>query len=402
MQSLSSNPLVLDLLAALLGVSVGSFLNVLALRSLAEKSLFIPRSQCLECKAPIRIFDLIPVVSYFLLKGKCRDCHKPISWQYPFVEIFTAIAFVVVLRYFGWTIEGLAMLIFSSTLIALCVTDFREKLLPHEITYPSMLLGIFYSAAHKQDLLGTMAGIGASYIIFDFLAFYGLKFYIWLHGRDGAEEEEEKEEDDAQIDGVFDIKDDPEEDFEVMGGGDAVLAAVISAWLGWERLVVALIFGFLFGAVMGCIYLLVEMRRQRILHECIKPALLGAGLAGGFLLLAGIGWCVSAEETRSRLAEYLPQLSALAAGAGVVGALIGIIATGSKVSKPFPFGPALAGGAAVAMFYNFLPPMMNGPVVDPMTPAPLSAPSTSKSPGARSTTTANPPQRVGKDSDFDW
>lgn len=349
MQSLSSNPLVMDVLAALLGVSIGSFLNVLALRSLAEKSLFVPRSQCPQCKAPIRIYDLIPVFSYCLLKGKCRDCAKPISWQYPFVEVFTSIAFVVVLRVFGWSIEGLAMLIFSSTLIALCITDFREKLLPHEITYPSMLLGIFYSAAHRQDLLGTMAGIGASYIIFDFLAFYGLKFYIWLHSRDGDEEEEEKEEDDAQIDGVFDIKEEPLEDFEVMGGGDAVLAAVISAWLGWERLTVGLIFGFLFGAVMGCVYLIIEMKKQRILHECVKPALLGASLSGGLLFATGLGWCI---YSGNKPMDFMSQLLALAGGAGVIGSIIGIITTGSKVSKPFPFGPALAAGAAVAMFYN--------------------------------------------------
>lgn len=363
----------MDLLAALLGVSVGSFLNVLAMRSLEEISLFIPRSRCPQCKNPIRIFDLIPVVSYFLLKGRCRSCSKPISWHYPFVEVFTSLTFVVVLRYFGWSLEGLAMLIFASSLIALCITDFREKLLPHEITYPSMLLGIFYSAAHRQDLLGTMAGIGASYIIFDFLAFYGLKFYIWIHSRD-PEEEEEKEEDDAQIDGVFDIKEEPLEEFEVMGGGDAVLAAVISAWLGWERLVVALIFGFLFGAMMGCIYLLIEMRKQQILHECVKPAAIGAVLSGGFLLATGIVWCtVSGNEVKM----FAPQLASLTLGAGGIGALIGVIWTGSKVSKPFPFGPALAAGAAIAMFYN-----------------PLK--------GITNTNTGTTPHQTGSDTDFNW
>ena len=74
------------------------------------------------------------------------------------------------------------MIFFACTLIAITVTDFKEKLIPHEITYPSMLIGIAFSALVRQDLLGAMAGIGASYILFDFLAFYGLKVYLHMHG----------------------------------------------------------------------------------------------------------------------------------------------------------------------------------------------------------------------------
>jgi prepilin signal peptidase PulO-like enzyme (type II secretory pathway) len=249
------------------------------------------------------------------------------------------------------------MAFFACTLIAVCVTDFREKLIPHDITYPSMLLGILFSATVRHDALGTMAGIGASYILFDFLAFYGLKIYFLFNKEEpklakknvDLEEKSAPAERDEVIDQNFALAtpQDEEDDFEVMGGGDAVLSAVISAWLGWQRLILALLMGFLIGTLMGAFYLIIEMKKEKMLKRCIKPmviSMLGCiALTQSFLIILST---LTTQPFTSM--PWAP----VAIGAAVIGAILGIIIAGSHVSKPFPFGPALAAGAAVAMFYN--------------------------------------------------
>lgn len=339
------------IVAFILGLSVGSFLNVLALRSLEEKSLFTPASSCPHCGHLLGVLDLVPIVSYLVLKGRCRYCKQRIWWHYPVVELLAGIVFVVMLAKFGLSWEGLAMTIFACTLIAICITDFKAKLIPHEITYPSMLLGIFYSAAVRHDALGTLAGIGVSYILFDFLAFYGLKLYIAIHKypTDRAHGELKVEGMDAmddELDRNFEFKEgEPEEEIEVMGGGDAVLSAVISAWLGWQKLAIALVFGFLVGTLMGCVYLIAELHRRHMLKQCVAPSLFGALIALGLVELL---LCVIALLTHVPFIE-MPWLT-FGAIAIMTGALVGVISVGSRVSRPFPFGPALAAGAFIAMF----------------------------------------------------
>ncbi len=370
-----------DALAAAIGLCAGSFVNVLALRSLKEQSLLWPPSSCPSCDHRIQFYDLIPVVSYFMLNGKCRHCRAPISWVYPFVEAFTACTFVVLLHLYGPNFNAaygyptfmdygnlIGMAIFSCTLIAICITDFREKLIPHEITYPSMLLGIAYSGIVHNDMSGALIGIGISYILFDFLAFYGLKFYIWRYGDpDDPEERRKTILLDRDREGLFETGPDPDrhihhtlyhgdrrnrpsgeeddEEFTVMGGGDAVLSAVMASWLGFQALGVALLVGFLVGTLMGSIYLFYEMYKAKILKECIRPALfymvIVVSLVEGMLLFMKY-------LSQGSVMLQLPflQLGILAA---LGGAMLGVLKSGHQVQKPFPFGPALAVGAVVAM-----------------------------------------------------
>jgi prepilin signal peptidase PulO-like enzyme (type II secretory pathway) len=341
----------LELWSAFFGLLVGSFLNVLALRSLSGESLISPFSNCPKCKHRLGVLELIPVVSYFCLGGRCRHCKEKISWHYPLVEIATAGLFAAIVHQFAQPIFAscpeheittIAMLIFASVLIAVTVTDFREKLIPHEITYPSIIAGLLFSSWVRHDLLGALAGVGVSYILFDFIAFYGLKVYFWRHPElkeDTPPEETPKdktktaetktaetktaetktteikkdetkaagpktpeiEEIDDEIDRSFGIirqeaktlpesatMDEDEEPFEVMGGGDAVLSAVLAAWLGWEKLVVALVIGFMVGAIMGACYLVHELIKQKRIDQVRTPALLGFLIAGGPVALAVI------------------------------------------------------------------------------------------------------------------
>ncbi len=339
-----------EILVFVLGLCVGSFLNVLALRTLEGKSIVWPPSACSGCGKRIAAFDNVPVLSFLLLKGRCRACQAPISWQYPLVELTTAVALVAVTSTFGFTMYALGMAVFVCTLIAVTVTDFREKLIPHDITYPSMLIGIGFSAYVRNDLLGAMAGVGASYIIFDFLAHYGLKLYMAVYA--SKDKDSAAEPSDPVLDGALDLPGEEAsaremDEFEVMGGGDAVLSAVISAWLGWQRLVVALLVGFVVGTVMGTIYLIAEMRKANILHQCYRPAAAGAIL--GFALLS-LPLIVVGLSMGLSLGE-LPWPYLGASGA-MAGCLLGIVSVGTKVSKPFPFGPALAAGGAAAIFWN--------------------------------------------------
>lgn len=347
--SISESPAALYSLTFLVGACVGSFLNVLAIRSLAEKNLLMPPSSCPECDTRLGPFELIPIVSYFLLGGKCKHCKKKISWQYPAVELFTALWFMIVVWRFGLSPEGLGMLYFSSVLIAVTVTDFREKLIPHEITYPSILLGIMFSGLVRNDLIGTMAGIGGSYILFDFIAFYGLKLYPVLHPevkemQQAAEQEEEEE--DTGIDNALGVGPEPEdEEFEVMGGGDAVLAALVSAWLGWERLVITIMLGFIFGALLGGFYLAGEMKKAGILGHCIKRGLICFSIFG----IIGAALFYSLARISSQSIWEMQWAVAIAIFA-IAGGFVGFIWAGKRVSRPFPFGPALALAAGVSMF----------------------------------------------------
>jgi prepilin signal peptidase PulO-like enzyme (type II secretory pathway) len=398
---------VLDLLALVFGLLVGSYLNVVALRTLAEQSIVFPASHCPRCKQPIAPWDNIPVLSWFILAGKCRNCRGPIHWQYPLVEAFTGFTFVALERCFldinhspfnspywnhllgaymdaaqqmtldsvwknagAWIITQTSLIgneqllwllaggiFLACTLIAVTVTDFREKLIPHDITYPSMLVGILFSAIVRHDLLGAMAGIGASYILFDFIAFYGLKIYLATHGADEPGRKRRLRRrlpprrrrrlsrllrwrvDLASLEVSGD-----EEPVEVMGGGDAVLSAVMAAYLGWQLLSIALIFGFVIGTFMGLVLLINEMRKANLLHKCARIS--GIGILIGATVFGCLGALLDRTVGMGATAITIPMCILGAAG----GALLGLVSVGTRVSKPYPFGPALAAGGFIAIF----------------------------------------------------
>lgn len=374
---------IVDLMAVVLGLNVGSFLNVLALRSLANESAIWPGSHCSKCKHSLSFIDTVPVLSYFMLGRRCRHCGEKIHWQYPVVEVFTALVFLAIERTFltgnilyDPTVSGglwaqittasqlhtpqsislpvdtrigltVGLVLFACTLIAVTITDFREKLIPHEITYPSMIFGLIFSA-WRGDLLGAMVGIGASYMLFDYLAFYGLKLYNRWHGDENAEKDLQGDAEDALDESRIAQSNKDEEPMEVMGGGDAVLSAVMSAYLGWQLLLVALMCGFLAGTGMGLLLLFSEMKKAGLLNQCARRAglfaLCGGALAG--ILALGLVYLFGTDQRQVSVLSALP----LATVGAITGAMIGIVTVGTRVSKPFPFGPALALGGMIALF----------------------------------------------------
>lgn len=217
---------LLGVYATLLGLIVGSYLNVVIYRLPRGISTVTPRSRCPECGAAIRAVDNVPVVSYLLLGGRCRACRARISWRYPLLEAATSALFLASFLRFGVSFEAPAAALFCALLVALAMIDFDHMILPDALTYPAIALGIllqpFLSWARLWDgPWGAMAGaalgalLGAGILLAVWAAWYLIR----------------RE--------------------EGMGLGDAKMLAAIGAFLGWKGVLVSLFFAALSGSVVG-------------------------------------------------------------------------------------------------------------------------------------------------------
>lgn len=237
---MSAGVVMLLVFAGLLGLAIGSFLNVVVYRVPAGRSL-TPDSACPKCGIAIRKRDNIPVLSWLLLRGRCRGCQEPISPRYPLVEAFTAVAFVLVTARFGpaaieastpadavaGSLELVAFLVLTAVSIALALIDLDTRRLPNVIVLPSLLAGIVLlgaAALVRGDLWALVgAGIGGA-------ALFALYFILaFASGGRG------------------------------MGMGDVKLAAVLGLYLGflgWGQLWVGAFAAFLFGGVFGLVLML--------------------------------------------------------------------------------------------------------------------------------------------------
>lgn len=133
--------------AAILGLLIGSFLNVVIHRVPLGESIVFPGSRCPNCETNIRPFDNIPVISFLLLRGRCRNCGHQISWRYPAVELLTAVAFVAIIFKTGATWEAGLEMIFAAMMIALIFIDAIHHLLPNVITYPAIIFALAAATA---------------------------------------------------------------------------------------------------------------------------------------------------------------------------------------------------------------------------------------------------------------
>lgn len=206
---------------AVLGLLVGSFLNVVIWRVPRGESVVSPPSHCPGCERPIRPRDNVPVVSWVLLRGRCRDCGESISVRYPLVEVGTAVVLATLAVRIGWQAELPAYLYLGAIGVALTMIDLDVKRLPNVIVLPSygvalVLLGIAAVAGSELGALGrAVIGLAALY------AFYFLLALIYPAG---------------------------------MGFGDVKLAGVLGlylGYLGWAEVVTGAFLGFLFGGLVG-------------------------------------------------------------------------------------------------------------------------------------------------------
>lgn len=210
--------LLLDLYAALAGLIVGSYLNVVVHRLPRGVSTVRPRSRCPSCGAGIGARDNLPVVSWLLLRGRCRHCGSIIGWRYPAVELATAALFVLCVERFGPSPEAAVAALLCCLLLALGLIDAEHYLLPDRLTLPGIVVGL--AVQPWIDWGGLLpAAIGAALGGGLLLALWGL----WLLVR--------KE--------------------EGMGLGDVKMLAMVGAFLGWKGVLVTLFFASLVGSAVG-------------------------------------------------------------------------------------------------------------------------------------------------------
>ena len=215
----------------ILGLCIGSFLNVCIYRLPASKSIVDPpRSICPNCNNPILFYDNIPVLSYLCLKGRCRYCHTRISFRYPLVELITGTAAVNVFFTSGVTLEGLIYFVFISSLIVITFIDIDHKIIPDIITLPGIPLGLAASFAlpavtFKASLLGLLIGGGSLLCV--------AWVYTLITGNDG------------------------------MGGGDIKLLGMMGTIVGWKGVIFTIFVSSMVGTCVGMILMLVKGKNMK-------------------------------------------------------------------------------------------------------------------------------------------
>ena len=156
--------------AVLFGLVVGSFLNVVIHRVPLRQSVVWPSSRCPNCEAPIKSFDNVPLLSYLLLRGKCRSCGTPISPRYPLVEVLTGVLFGIAAYRYGLSLEFVSAIILIGVLVVLAGTDLEYRLLPNAIVFPATIVGLVLSVALEPSrwwvyLVSTVGVAGALFAL---------------------------------------------------------------------------------------------------------------------------------------------------------------------------------------------------------------------------------------------
>lgn len=262
---LESSVLLFVSVISALGLLVGSFLNVVIYRlpvmmerewqaqcdelngCQAEENdaftLSVPRSCCPHCNHKITMLENIPVISYLLLSGKCKQCKNPISKRYPLIEALTGLLSGIVAWHFGFDWSCIGALLLTWPLIALTFIDVDHQLLPDSITLPLLWLGIFFNLfAVYTDLQSSVIGAIAGYLSL-WLVFHAFKLAT---GKEG------------------------------MGYGDFKLLAALGAWMGWAFLPSIILLSSLVGAIVG-ITLIIFRQHQREIPIPFGPYLAAAG-----------------------------------------------------------------------------------------------------------------------------
>lgn len=229
--------------AVLAGLLIGSFLNVCIYRIPRDISVVAPRSFCPECGVGVAWFDNIPLVSYAVLRGRCRNCGRKIGWRYPAAEAMTAVLFGVVAYRYGWTPVAAKWLLWEAIIVVLFWTDFEEQLLPDELTIGGSVVGLilaFFIAVPGQLAAILLPGwkLGRSFLSIGMgIGLLALPMWVLallyqkLRGREG------------------------------LGFGDVKLLVLMSMFMGFEMSLFATMLGAVGGSVLGIIYCAATRRK---------------------------------------------------------------------------------------------------------------------------------------------
>jgi len=213
----------------LLGLIIGSFSNVCIYRIPKNESIIFPASRCPNCHTPIKAIDNIPILSYLLLKGKCRQCGEKISIRYPIVEFLSGVIYLLIFLVYGRSGQSIIYALLSSALIIISFIDLDKQIIPDEISLPGIIIGFILSIfvpyiSYFNSILGIIIGGGIIFLI----ALAGLAIFKK----------------------------------EAMGGGDVKLAAMIGAFIGWKYIIISLFIGFFIGAIAGILLILSKIKSR--------------------------------------------------------------------------------------------------------------------------------------------
>ncbi|MDZ7640147.1 MAG: prepilin peptidase [Bryobacterales bacterium] len=260
-------------IAFLLGLLVGSFLNVCIHRLPQELAVWNPaRSFCPRCRQTLAWYDNVPVLSYLLLRGKCRHCGAPISWRYPAVELFTAILFAFIAALGLPPVYTAKFVVFAAIMVVLIVSDFEERFLPDAFTLGGAVVGVVF-AYYAPVKLGALAFIlqgtygpqlaSAIEAVFAAVALSGIlwvlgEIYYRIRGKEG------------------------------LGLGDVKMLATLGAFLGLQGAMLSLMAASVAGTLLGVGYMMVA-RKDFATYELPLGSFLGiAGLLVGYMLLGSL------------------------------------------------------------------------------------------------------------------
>lgn len=232
-----------------LGAVLGSFFNVVIYRLPRGLSLVRPGSRCPSCGTAIRPWDNIPILSYLLLRGRCRSCGAMISWRYPVVELTAALLLLTVWLRNGPWLNVLTSALFVLMLVPVFFIDLEHQIVPDVITYPGLVAGLILAVGQGRVLNALLSAAAAGAVF----------FLIAVVSRGG------------------------------MGGGDVKLAAVMGAFLGWPAIAVAFLAAFILGAVAGLL-LIATGRRSRKDPIPFGPSLAVGGLIALFFAPQILRW----------------------------------------------------------------------------------------------------------------
>ena len=208
---------------------MGSFSNVCIYRIPRNESIIYPASHCPKCRSEIKPFDNIPLLSFILLKGRCRHCKTKISIRYPMVELLSGLIYLIIYLIYGLSVQTLIYIILSSALIIIAFIDLNQQIVPDVISLPGIVIGFIVSFfVHYISFINSALGIVVGGGIILFIGIAGSLIFKK----------------------------------EAMGGGDVKLAAMIGAFLGWRYIIISLFLGFFLGALAGIILIIAKIKKR--------------------------------------------------------------------------------------------------------------------------------------------
>ncbi|AFS77801.1 prepilin-like proteins leader peptide-processing enzyme, type 4 [Gottschalkia acidurici 9a] len=220
----------------IIGLMIGSFLNVCIYRIPRKESIVFPSSHCFSCKNKLRLIDLFPVLSYIFLRGKCRYCGKLISIQYPLIEVLNSTVYLLLFLCFGISIKFVFYALLTSLLIVISSIDYYHQIIPGKLTLLVFIWGIIYkiyASFYMYSTFNLKSNIILVSSILGFLVGGGFYYLILIISKGN------------------------------MGGGDIKLMAALGIWLGWEDTFIAIFITFMLGAIISILLLVTKIKSRK-------------------------------------------------------------------------------------------------------------------------------------------